>query len=215
LRVLIHFPAQALAANGPPPAGISIAGAFVTLLKILMEMYIGDHVPMKLTATMNTSEPDVGEEHDPLAILGKLRIIIRTAQRHSAAIQKQCGVSGAQLWILQELRDAPGMKVGELAGRLAIHQTTTSNLLDALEKRGYVAKARDEVDQRVVRLSLTASGAKVLRKAPQPARGLLAEALARVDAPHRAQLDAGLQAVLDVIGEADSAAGSQPLPFML
>lgn len=170
---------------------------------------------MELHTTMDTSKPDFAGAHDPLVLLGKLRILIRSAQRHSAAIQKQCGVSGAQLWILQELHDKPGMKVGELAERLAIHQTTTSNLLDALEKRGYVSKARDDVDQRVVRLSLTASGGKVLRKAPQPARGLLAEALDRVDAGHRAQLDAGLQAVLDVIGDADSSAGAQPLPFML
>lgn len=154
-------------------------------------------------------------EPDPLETLGKFRIIIRAAQRHSAAIQKQCGVSGAQLWMLQEIAETPGLRVGELAARMAIHQTTTSNLLDALEKRGYLKKSRDEADQRVVNLFLTPSGSKVLRKAPQPARGLLPEALARVDPKKRAQLDAGLQALLDVIEDADSDAGSQPLPFTL
>ena len=154
-------------------------------------------------------------EPEPLETLAKFRIIIRAAQRHSAAIQKQCGVSGAQLWILQEISEAPGLRVGELAARLAIHQTTTSNLLDALEKRGYLKKSRDEADQRVVNLLLTPSGSRILRKAPSPARGLLPEALARVDPKKRAQLDAGLQALLDVIEGADSGAGAQPLPFTL
>lgn len=164
---------------------------------------------------MTYSPPDAGAKIDPLVLLGKLRIIIRAAQRHSSAIQKQCGVNGAQLWILQELHDFPGMRVGQLAERMAIHQTTTSNLLDALGKRGYVAKSRDDIDQRVVHLSLTPSGARLLKKAPQPARGLLPEALAKVDVKRRAQLDAGLQALLDVIGDADSTAGAQPLPFTL
>lgn len=164
---------------------------------------------------MAASRSGAATKNDPLLILGKFRILIRAAQRHSAAIQKQCGVSGAQLWMLQELRDAPGMRVGELAARMAIHQTTASNLLEALVKSGHVLKSRDESDQRVVNLSLTASGARLLRKAPQPARGLLPEALARVSSADRAKLNAGLQALLDVIENADSAAGEKPLSFTL
>ena len=67
----------------------------------------------------------------------------------------------------------------------------------------------------MVNLLLTPSGSRILRKAPSPARGLLPEALARVDPKKRAQLDAGLQALLDVIEGADSGAGAQPLPFTL
>jgi len=164
---------------------------------------------------MPRSIPAAGREPEALETLAKLRIVIRAAQRHSAAIQKQCGVSGAQLWMLQEIADAPGLRVGELAARMAIHQTTTSNLIDALEKRGYLKKARDDADQRVVNLLLTPAGTRVLRKAPRPARGLLPETLARLDPKKRAQLDAGLQALLDVIEDADNSAGAQPLPFML
>jgi DNA-binding MarR family transcriptional regulator len=164
---------------------------------------------------MAASRSGAAKTSDPLIILGKFRILIRAAQRHSAAIQKQCGVSGAQLWMLQELRDAPGLRVGELAARMAIHQTTTSNLLDSLEKGGYVLKSRDESDQRVINLSLTPKGVKLLRNAPQPARGLLPEALAKVSAADRAKLNAGLQALLDVVDNADKAAGEKPLSFTL
>lgn len=162
---------------------------------------------------MPRSKAAAGHPPDPLETLGKFRIIIRAAQRHSAAIQKQCGVSGAQLWILQEIADSPGLRVGELATRMAIHQTTTSNLLDALEKRGYLKKSRDDADQRVVNLLLTPSGTRVLRKAPTPARGLLPEALARVDPKKRAQLDAGLQALLELMDGADTGASTQLMPF--
>lgn len=147
--------------------------------------------------------------------LKKLRIVIRAAQRHSSWIEKQCGVSGAQLWMMQELHDSPGLRVGEIADRLAIHQTTTSNLLDSLVKSGYVIKARDPADQRVVKLALSEQGAALLQKAPKPARGLLPEALRKLDEDALASLNEGLQALLKVIDQVDDAYGLQPLPFTM
>ena len=105
--------------------------------------------------------------------LQNMRVVMRAAQRHSAQIEKQCGVSGAQLWVMQELLERPGLRMGELAGTMSIHQTTASNLVDALVKKAYVRKARDQPDQRVVTLTLTAEGQAVIAGAPQPARGLL------------------------------------------
>ena len=37
----------------------------------------------------------------PLSVLQRFRILIRTAQRHSQWIERQSGVTGAQLWALQ------------------------------------------------------------------------------------------------------------------
>lgn len=147
--------------------------------------------------------------------LKKLRIVIRAAQRHSAWIEKQCGVSGAQLWILQELHETPGLRVGEIADKLAIHQTTTSNLLDALVKKGHVVKARDPDDQRVVKLELSEQGLTLLQRAPTPARGLLPEALRQMDQQGLQDLNNGLQALLRVIDLVDETYGLQPMPFTM
>jgi DNA-binding MarR family transcriptional regulator len=147
--------------------------------------------------------------------LQKLRVLIRAAQRHSTWIEKQCGVSGAQLWVMQELREAPGLRVGQVAEKLAIHQTTASNLLDALSKRGLVSKERDSADQRVVTLQLSRKGQAVLEKAPKPARGLLPEGLRRLDEKELKGLNKGLEALLDVVDRVDDNAGLQPLPFTM
>ncbi|HTD03815.1 MarR family winged helix-turn-helix transcriptional regulator [Undibacterium sp.] len=158
---------------------------------------------------------DADEIPSRLEILKKLRVVIRAAQRHSLWIEKQCGVSGAQLWIMQELHENSGLRVGELARKLAIHQTTTSNLLDALEKRGYVVKARDAQDQRVVKVKLTKEGTQTLLSAPTPARGLLPEALMQMDEASLARLDQGLQGLLDSIDVLDEGFGMLPLPFTM
>lgn len=152
---------------------------------------------------------------DHLAILQKLRIVIRSAQQHSAWIEKQCGIPGAQLWLLQELRDHGPLRVGDLARQLAIHQTTTSNLIDALLKRQLVGKARDPLDQRAVLVSLSPAGQQILTRAPRPARGLLPSALRQMSPAQLAQLDEGLQALLDSIGELDEELALLPLPFTM
>jgi MarR family transcriptional regulator, organic hydroperoxide resistance regulator len=146
--------------------------------------------------------------------LKKLRIVIRAAQRHSNWIEKQCGVTGAQLWVMQELHESPGLRVGELSERLAIHQTTTSNLLDGLVKKGYVVKARDASDQRVVKLALSGEGEAIIESAPTPARGLLPESLQKLSEKQLRDLNKSLQALLDVI-EADESFAAQPLPFTM
>ncbi|KIF79915.1 MarR family winged helix-turn-helix transcriptional regulator [Noviherbaspirillum autotrophicum] len=150
-----------------------------------------------------------------LDTLKKLRIVIRAAQRHSAWIEKQCGVAGAQLWLMQELEEMPGLRVGEIADRMAIHQTTVSNLLDALEKRGLVVKTRDPEDQRAVKLALSDEGRKLLESAPKPARGLLPEALRQMEPEQLALLDRGLQELLNSIGMLDDSYGLQPMPFTM
>lgn len=166
----------------------------------------------------NSQAPISAMESDmkaQLALLQKFRIVIRAAQRHSQWVEKQCGVSGAQLWVMQELDEHPGLRVGELARRMAIHQTTVSNLLYGLEKRGLIGKERDRSDQRVVKLSLSENGKALLDAAPKPARGLLPEAMRKLDADAMALLDQGLQALIDGIGMLDEDFSSQPLPFMM
>jgi len=169
-------------------------------------------LPLKKEKQKRADEPaPAAASH--MEALKKLRIVIRAAQRHSTWIEKQCGVSGAQLWVMQELSDAPGLRVGELAMKLAMHQTTTSNLVDILARRGLVIKKRDQHDQRVVRLTLSSEGKKLLKAAPQPTRGLLPEALRHLDQAHLQELDSGLQALLDLLDATDERFAMQPLPF--
>lgn len=150
-----------------------------------------------------------------LDALKKLRVIVRAAQRHSAWIEKQCGVPGAQLWVMQELSEAPGMRVKEIAHKLAIHQTTASNLVDALERQGFIVKTRNADDHRAVAVNLSASGQELMKRAPVPGRGLLAEALSRLDETDLMRLDSGLASVLALIGPVDEASGMEPVPFMM
>lgn len=149
----------------------------------------------------------------PLSVLQRFRVLIRTAQRHSQWIERKSGVTGAQLWALQELLEAPGLRVGELAARMALHQSTASNMIDKLESSGLVAKERNSVDQRVVRLSLTEAGRDTLARAPSPARGVLPEALRVLEGESLSSLQTELDVLLRQIKDLDEGFGMQALPF--
>ena len=118
-------------------------------------------------------------EHDALMrdVLMQFRIAFRAISQHYHRVRKSLGVSGAQLWALAEIADDRGVTVGALAARLAIHQSTASNLVEALEAAGLVERRRDSEDGRVVNLYLTASGTRLMRRAPKPLRGVLQQAL--------------------------------------
>jgi MarR family transcriptional regulator, organic hydroperoxide resistance regulator len=131
-----------------------------------------------------------------LGVLGKFREVFRAAKVHFGTVHKAVGVSGAQLWALWELHREPGLRVTELASRLSLRQSTVSNLIEQLSKAKHLKRKRNDTDQRVVRLYLTASGRRLVESAPQPARGVLPDALESLDAKTLGHLDVQLRTLL-------------------
>jgi len=137
-------------------------------------------------------------EHDALMreVLMQFRVAFRTISQHYHRVRKSLGVSGAQLWALAEIGEERGVTVGALARRLAIHQSTASNLVEALESAGLVERRRDSDDGRVVTLYLTARGTRLLRRAPKPLRGVLQQALCDLPAASLRDLHGNLVELL-------------------
>lgn len=152
---------------------------------------------------------------DHLEPLKKIRQVVRYAQKHSALIERRCGVNGAQLWLMTELQEDPHLRVGDLVSRLAVHQSTVSNLVDGLVQKGLVAKVPDERDRRATLLALTPAGAKVLSKGPNPTRGVLPAALKELDQATLDRLNQSLQALIDTMSGMEEEFGLQLLPFNL
>ena len=145
------------------------------------------------------------------AILKDLRIVFRAIQSHSRVVEKESGLSSAQLWMLWELFNAPGLKVSELARLLSIHQSTSSNMLDKLEAKGLTIRQRSVNDQRIVQLYLTEEGTRLLAKAPRPAQGALTEALHRLPDVTLAHLETGLSELVTLLKRSDQTASMEPI----
>jgi DNA-binding MarR family transcriptional regulator len=150
-----------------------------------------------------------------LLALMKFRQVINSTKRHFTWVEQQCGISGAQLWALWEIGQAPGLRISALAEAMAMHQTTVSNLVDRLSKAKLIARVRSPGDQRVVTLTLTPAGQRMVKRAPSPARGMLAEALHRLPEKQLSLLDDVLASLLKEMPLADRKAMKKPLSDVL
>jgi DNA-binding MarR family transcriptional regulator len=146
-----------------------------------------------------------------LATLQQFRRILGSARRHDAEVRRLAGISGSQLWALSEIARGAGMRVNDLSERMAVHQTTASNLINALVEHDLIRRERDEADQRVVRLHITTDGKKMLLRAPGPYTGLLVDALRHLKAPELARLNNALRVLTTVLRDPAADAAGQTL----
>jgi len=112
-----------------------------------------------------------------LEVLKQFRLVYGAVHRHFRAIERHCGLSGAQAWMLRELTRAPSLGVTELAARMSVHQSTASQLIEKLVRAGYVERAAHKEDRRRVRLRPSRRGLALAARLPQPAEGVLPRAL--------------------------------------
>lgn len=119
---------------------------------------------------------------DTTQIVQGLRRIVKALQTYSQDVRSAYGLTGPQLWALKTLQREGRLTVGRLAAALAVHQSSTSILLDRLEKRGLVRRIRNRPDLRIVQVELTKRGATLAADAPEAAQGRLLHALGSMSA---------------------------------
>lgn len=147
----------------------------------------------------------------PVQVLKKFRLIFGSVRQHFREVEQTCGISGSQLWILQEVALSPGAGVSEIAQRLSIHQSTCSQLVEKLAAQGLLVKQRSQQDQRRVGLTLSGRAGEILAAAPSPAEGVLPRALRSIPEETLRTLDSALAELIDKLGEHDEELAERPL----
>ncbi len=134
-----------------------------------------------------------------IEVLKKLRMINGSVRQHFREVEQTCGITESQLWILQEINKSPGIGVSELANRLAIHQSTCSQLVEKLVALDLMQKVRSKEDQRRVGLQVTEAASKLLVKAPKPSGGILPKALQSLPVTALLELDNSLIEIIELL----------------
>ncbi len=83
------------------------------------------------------------------------------------------GLTMTQLRLMYVLLVDDGCSVGELAGRMSVRPATVTGLTDRLVRQELIERQADLEDRRVVRVSLTAEGRRVLGEIEAAARAYL------------------------------------------
>ena len=132
--------------------------------------------------------------------MNAVRSIVRALRVSSRMIETKMGISGAQLFVLQQLSEKAAGSLNDLADRTATHQSSVSVVVRRLVERGLVARTTAPTDRRRVELSLTESGRKLLAGAPVTVQTELLQGARKLAADQRRQLAELLSAWVEAAG---------------
>jgi DNA-binding MarR family transcriptional regulator len=132
--------------------------------------------------------------------LNALRKMVRGLRQSAETVERDLGVSAAQLFVLRELAREPNQSVKELAVVTMTTHSTVSEVVGQLMAKGLISRAEDRADRRRSSLRLTARGTQLLRKAPRAIQEELVDGFALLRAGERKSLALGLEKWLAASG---------------
>ena len=91
----------------------------------------------------------------------KFVAVYRFLRKYSRRMQGE-GLSGRKVATLWYLCESGPLTIGQLRDHLFISDSSTSELVDRLERAGYVGRARSDSDNRVVKVTVTDAGREVV-----------------------------------------------------
>ena len=128
-------------------------------------------------------------------VIAALRRIIRAIDLHSHNLVERFQVTGPQLLALRVLSRLGRTSVGALARGVHVSHPTMTGILDRLEARGLVVRAKDPDDRRRMTVSATDAGLRLLQDAPSPLQDRFRTAFAGLETWEQTHMLATLQRI--------------------
>jgi DNA-binding MarR family transcriptional regulator len=137
---------------------------------------------------------------DSQRILDSIRRLVRLLRLADRAAQNELGLSGAQLFVLQELGKTPSLSLNELAERTRTDQSSVSVVVTRLVDSGLVARDRDSRDARRLVLTLTKAGLAAVRRSSPAAQERIIEIVEKMSAAERKRFAESFETLVDELG---------------
>ena len=111
----------------------------------------------------------------------ELRYISHLIKQKGREILSNYTITPPQFVALQWLHDSGDMTIGDLSNKMYLAFSTTTDLVDRMEKSQLVQRVRDEQDRRVVRIHLLSEGERVIQEVIEKRQDYLRELLAHFE----------------------------------
>jgi DNA-binding MarR family transcriptional regulator len=132
-------------------------------------------------------------------IVELLRSVNRTLRERLMQAASGRKRSLATLSVLRAIGNEPGITVNEVGRRRYMPKSLVSIIVADLAEDGLVRKGRDPADQRLVRLKLSAAGARELEHWRATYRSIAADAVGSLSGDDARQLLSGLRALNEAL----------------
>lgn len=111
--------------------------------------------------------------------------ILREFLRRQTKEIAQGNISLPQILILDVLKDKASMRMGELAKYLSVTMAATTGIVDKMVKNSFVIRAGSPHDRRVVNISITPNGKRIVEKYNQARQKTIIEMFGSLTASDR------------------------------
>ena len=138
--------------------------------------------------------PVPGTRYD-LRVLQALRQIIHAVDRHSRHLVGKHRITGPQLITILTIEKNEPVTASTLAARIYLSPSTMIGILDRLEAKDLIRRARDSKDRRLVYVTLTDAGRALASHAPSPLQDTLAKALGQLPEIERIMIAESLERI--------------------
>jgi DNA-binding MarR family transcriptional regulator len=139
------------------------------------------------------------------SVVNSLRRITQSIRLSSSVVQDTLGITGAQLFVLQQIAESPGASLRQLAEHTLTDQSSVSVVVSRLVTAGHVARRVSPHDGRRIELTLNESGRSLVRRAPELAQTRLVAALRGIRASQLRVTASVLANVAATMGATDPA----------
>ena len=131
---------------------------------------------------------------ESIAILEKeLRYISHLIKQKGREILSNYIITPPQFIALQWLQESGDMTIGDLSTKMYLAFSTTTDLVDRMEKNELVQRVRDENDRRVVRIHLLPEGERIIQEVIMKRQQYLRDITGEFDGEESEQLLKHLQ----------------------
>jgi DNA-binding MarR family transcriptional regulator len=142
------------------------------------------------------------------------RVLLDAVRRHAEWVEARHGIGGAQLWVLWELGQTPGMRAVDLAKSMAIHRQTAEALLSGLLEKGLVRADRAAEAPSPLHF-LSFEGQRIADASPEYGQGVLKAALERLPDAALEQVVVAMRGVTESLPFREDRAALKPLADIL
>ncbi|KGR83326.1 MarR family winged helix-turn-helix transcriptional regulator [Lysinibacillus odysseyi] len=111
----------------------------------------------------------------------ELRYISHLIKQKGREILSNYTITPPQFVALQWLHESGDMTIGDLSNKMYLAFSTTTDLVDRMEKNELVQRVRDEQDRRVVRIHLLKEGERIIQEVIEKRQDYLRDLLGSFD----------------------------------
>jgi MarR family transcriptional regulator, organic hydroperoxide resistance regulator len=145
----------------------------------------------------NSGHKEVGNLESE--IFSCLRRIINAVEIYSSKLKDKTELNASQLSCLLVLEKAGPLSLSKLSQHVFLSPSMITSIVDQLEKKEFVVRARKSTDRRVILIELTNKGKEIAQTAPPSFQEQLVNSLGHLKAEEKKFLFDSLNKLLSVI----------------